>query len=172
MENTKTVRDRRFVSLAYIIQELEKIYGINGDLTKSPILEVKKKVTDDVKSLSKSELAKRNQEATTCIILLAYESNSMRFYNESRLTFNGFVELNKMAKILIQFTKRKTITKKSLNDVSKIIRLLDYVEKSAKVRASLSYKYIRIFIVLLINSSTCNASIVADFILNQFVVRR
>ena len=67
--------------------------------------------------------------------------------------------------------KRNTADcRKQLNTIIKILDELD--KKQVAVRVGLAYMFLRIFIVMVLHGNLCNASIVADFIINQFSVRR
>ena len=42
--------------------------------------------------------------------------------------------------------------------------------KTAKMRNAMGYRFLRIFVVILLNGNISHASVIADFILNQFII--
>ena len=54
------------------------------------------------------------------------------------------------------------------NDRKVILSQID--AKTAKMRNAMGYRFLRIFIVILLNGNISHASVIADFILNQFII--
>lgn len=169
------MNDQYIVALSKVLVSLEACYGLKGngrDSRSLSMLEVKAIIDNDLKSMSKDDIISRNEKATKDIILLSYLMQNMEFYNLAKLDFSHYVGLKECARILLRFTKNSTITTNDVKDVSRIMRMLDALEKKqANIKNGLAYRYLRMFVILVMNNSLCNASIVATLILKQFIVR-
>lgn len=161
------MRDNYLDSLERVIENIENIYI--SDVKDKTIIDVKDYVTRMVKELSKSSIDQLNDLAGKEIVLLSYISDRINFYQYCKLDFREYPLLEKVAKTLIQYNKASTINGKNIKDISKIIYLLAKVENDIELRVGLAYRYLRIFIVLMIFGSFCNAAIVSDFVIRQMV---
>ena len=80
--------------------------------------------------------------------------------------------MKSVARVLLTFTKQKTVNMSSIKDVNKIIELLHTIDASyINFQGALGYMYLRNFVLLILSGNYSNASVVADFILNQFITR-
>lgn len=174
-------RDSYIEQLAKIVQEAEIAYKLNNlkvnnaNYLDADIGELMSIITDDIKSLSKQEIQNRNIKAGKAIALLPFISMRLRFYNKKRLDFSHYPAMDTVAKILLTFTRADAIQKdaNAIRDVNKIVQLLSEIDaRFINFRGGLGYRYLRIFVILVYYGNYVNAACVADFILNQFVVRR
>ena len=79
--------------------------------------------------------------------------------------------LREVAEILDKFQDKKNFNK-CVAQLNKIIQVLNALDtKSVKARSGLGYRYLRIFVVLVMYRSSCNAAIVASFILSQILMK-
>lgn len=163
--------------LKEVITNLENIYGLRETNTDGipfvrtdideVLLETNKKVT----VLSSTQRAERNAQAGRQSVLLHYLNHRLRFFNKIKLDFKEYPRTDEIAKILLQFLKKKTIGEDSIRDLNKIVIIMKSIdEKYVQYKMGLAYRYLRIFIVMVVHGNYCNAGIVADFILNQLML--
>lgn len=163
-------------ALNKILNGLENTYGLKEYNTDQTRLLCDLDITDCLFNL-KNELSSvnskmrddRNKKALADIVHLSYISSRMKYYKKIRLDYSKYPNMGKIASILLLFTGRI----KSSDDMKKInaiiIVLSQIDKKTAKARHAIGYRFLRIFIVILLNGGTAHASVVADFILNQFI---
>lgn len=171
-------KDSYIVALSDIISDLENIYGlteqVNGTyLWKFDIIDVIQAVKSKRNSIDSAIEYDMNIAAGKATVLLSYVSARMTFFNKKRLDYSSYPAMKTVGNILIQFTNSSTVTKDTIKLVNKIIVVLSQIDnKYVNHRYGLGYRYLRIFIVLILYGNYTNASVVADFILNQFVTKR
>ena len=166
-------------ALANVVKDIEnaynlKSYSINGSsYLNADIVDLIAEINKDIKSLDKREIQNRNVAAGQATALLPYISRRCIFYGKKRLDFSHYPSLDKIAPILLAFTKAQEIKSSYLTEVNKIVQLLSEIDmRFINFRGGLGYRYLRIFVILVIYGNFSNASCVADFIINQFVVKR
>lgn len=165
-------------ALANVVKDIEnayklKSYNINGgSYLNADITDLIKAITEDIKSLDNREIQSRNATAGMATALLPYISRRCTFYKKKRLDFSHYPALDKIAPVLLTFTKADEIKADYLSEVNKIVQLLSEIDmRFINFRGGLGYRYLRIFVILVYYGNFSNAACVADFIINQFVVR-
>lgn len=161
-------------ALSNILKGLEEVYGIKTLDPKNTMLfvDLKKSLETQLKTMDKKAIRKRNKKACEKIVLLSYIVTKMRFYGYVRLTYNSYPSLDKVIPTILKFTQKSTITPEAYKELTKVIILINEIDKrQIQLKTQLSYRYLRMFLILVINRELAGASIVADFILNQMVVR-
>lgn len=164
--------------LAKIIYNLEVIYGlkqvVNGtELIKCDINSVLQHVKAERAKLGASQQYNANLQAGESLVLLSYVSMRMKYYNKKRLDFSNYPYMDMIAKILIKFTYGGTVTKEAILELNKIIVIMSQIDDNFVVhKFGLGYRYLRIFIILILYGNYPNAAVVADFIINQLVTKR
>lgn len=158
--------------LTEIAQAIEKAYGISDALKNaSDIASVISTVNNVVLSLDAKALAARNEEVGKSVVLISYLSCRLKYFESVRLDYGNFPMLREVAEILDKFQDKKNFNK-CIAQLNKIIQVLDALDtKSVKARSGLGYRYLRIFVVLVMYRSSCNAAIVASFILSQILMK-
>lgn len=159
-------------ALGSIVSESEKEYlapfslGANDSIVK--IIET---VSKGITKIPKSTKVSKNEEVGRQIVLLSYLIYRLRFHGTKRLDFSNFPAMRELAEIVLRFTEKGGITGENLRSVNKIVTILSKVdERSTKARYGLGYRYVRLFMLLLLYGSYTNASIVANLILEQLEV--
>lgn len=159
-------------SLTEIAQSIESTYGIT-EIAKaaSDIASIINGVDKLVLSLDAKEIASRNEEVGKSIVLLSYLSFRLEYFESVRLDFGNFPVMQEVAEILDLFQNKKNFNRCAVQ-INKVIQVLDAVDsKSMKARSGLGYRYLRIFVVLVMYRSSCNAAVVAQFILKQLLMK-
>lgn len=158
--------------LTEIAQAIEKTYGISDAMKDaSDIVSIINGVNDVVLSLDAKELAARNEEVGKSVVLISYLSCRLIYFESVRLDYGNFPMLCEVAEILDKFQDKKNFNK-CVAQLNKIIQVLSALDtKSVKARSGLGYRYLRIFVVLVMYRSSCNAAIVASFILSQILMK-
>lgn len=166
--------DSYYLGLRDAADEIERIYGIRQVISEgnSDISSIIRYVNPQVGSLGKEEIADRNIEAGKQIVLVSYLCFRFEFFRISRMDFNPFPAVDEIGRILGLFVYRDNYVNTNMKLINRIIKCMSKVdEKSTKVRYGLSYRYLRIFIILVMFNSSCNASIVANLLLQQMTLQ-
>lgn len=161
-------------ALSSILKGLEEIYSVKEIDPRNTMhfVELKKNLELQLKSMDKKDIEKRNKDAGEKIVLLTYIIAKMKFYGYVRLTYNSYPSLAKIVPALVKFTQKSTITPEAYKEVTKIVILINEIDKrQVQLKTQLSYRYLRMFVILIINRNLAAAAVFADLILNQMVVR-
>lgn len=169
-------KDSYIERLATIILASEEIYGLtatNGlgvPYSDLDVTEVVKLVGDGVVSLSKEEIYRRNVEVGKHMVLLAYLSTRLRFFGKVKLDYSVYPCMDVVANTLLSFTKKEMITQDILRELNKTVLVLSEVDyKFVNHRCGLGYRFLRLFLIMALYGSYCNASIIAVLILDQLI---
>lgn len=166
--------DTYLQSLANICKKVESAYGMRDELNlanrdiKEVVAEINRRVTTEgVESIDS-----RNLAASKSLVLLSYISIRLKYYNKKRLDFSKYPGMRSAARVLINFTKQRTVNMQTMRSLNKLIELLVIIEDDyVQYRRGLAYRFIRLFIVLVLYGNFVNAVVVADFILNQLITK-
>ena len=172
------MNDAYISALSKIIISLESLYGLR-DKNKNCVLIGDTGINDVMQCLEQGlattnadSLNEKNTKASRDLILLAYLSGRMEYFGLTKLNYTHYPALKPVAEVLLAYTKAKNINGDSIHEIGKIIRLLQSVdENQVRLRIGLAYKYLRIFVILVVNKNLTGAYVVADLILSQFRVR-
>lgn len=170
-------KDNYITALSEILLKLENVYSMRTEVNGQRLLELPAKdviayYNDYVKSKSKEDLSKVNSQAGREVVLLAYLTRRMCYFKKKRLDYSKYSNMRTITKVLVSYSKAATVNETSIRDINKIIALLvDIDKKHVNYRNSLGYRYLRILAVMMMCGNYCNASVVADFILNQIIIR-
>lgn len=160
-------------TLGSILCETERIYGIarNEKELSEEIISIIKRIDSEVLSLSSEEILKRNTEVGKQMVLLSYLLFRLSYFESVRLEFGQFPALADIAEVLDLYREKKNFNK-CARKVNMIIKLLSEMDKtSAKIRLGMPYRYLRLFVVLVMYHNSCNASIVAELLLRQMLLQ-
>lgn len=170
-------KDNYVTALSEVLLKLENVYGMRKEINGQRLLELPAKeviayYNDFIKSRNKDDLSKINSQAGREVVLLAYLTRRMSYFKKKRLDYSKYSNMKTITKVLVAYSKAYTVNETSIRDINKIIALLvDIDKKHVNYRNSLGYRYLRILAVMMMCGNYCNASIVADFILNQIIIR-
>lgn len=156
-----------------IAEIVENIYGITNSniVGNNDIACVISGMDKLIMSMDASEMARKNEEVGRQIVLLAYVSERLSYFESVRLDFSMFPVMDEVVNILRSFTDKKNFNR-CVRQVNKLIKVLEEVDAtSVKARYGLGYRYLRIFIVLVMYRSSCNAAIVSKFIARQVIMK-
>lgn len=159
--------------LGKILCEVERIYGIarTAQNLQENITAVIGRVDSELVGLEASEVTRRNFEVGKQMVLLSYLVFRMSYFESIRLNFNQFPALQEIAKVLMLYRDRKNFNR-CVVQVNKVIKLLSEMDKmSAKLRLDMTYRYLRVFVVLIMYRNSCNSSIVAELLLSQMMLQ-
>ena len=163
--------------LSTILNELENIYGlkeINAKGTRKlcdlNIEDCLLQLKDSISHSTKETRKNNDRKALKSIIYLSYVSHRMKFHKKIRLDYSRYPNMGQVSEILLVFTK-KIVKSDELKKINSIIVILSQIDaKTAKMRNAMGYRFLRIFIVILLNGNISHARVIADFILNQFII--
>ena len=162
-------------ALSRILLSVEKVYGldeIDPDCGVT-MLEIKAITERQLSGMSKEEIIGRNRKAAECIIPLPFISMKLKYFGYIRLSFSKYPGLQQVVDVLLKFTNKKTVTMDAYKELNRIIILLNEIDKKQiQLKAHLAYRYLRMFVILLLNNNMYCASIFADLILNQLIIKR
>lgn len=159
--------------LGNVLCEAERIYGIvtsEKDMS-CDVITVIHRIDSEVVTLQADEITRRNSEVGKQMVLLSYLLFRLSYFESVRLDFSKFPAMQEIANVLSLYRERKNFGRCAAQ-VNKIIKLLSEMDKSsAKLRLEMPYRYLRLFVVLVMYRNSCNASIVAELLLRQMVLQ-
>lgn len=156
--------------LTTVIKELEDVYGISA-FSENNIIDVINNTDDIVMKSSAADIAAKNVEAGKQVILVSYVFFRLGYFESVRLSFELFPAMDRVLEILDLFRDKRKFNK-SIRQLNQIIGIMAEVDNnSAKGRYGLGYRYLRIFIILVMYKSSCNASVIANFIIQQVMLK-
>lgn len=162
--------DKYVVELSRIITELEGLCGITDTMT-GGIEEVLNQCGEKFSSLPQGALKDLNFSVGHRILQLSYTKDRLAYYGKRKLDYSNYPMIRETAKALLAFTDKRQVNKNMLNELNTIIIILSGIEvKDPSVTGTLGYRYLRIFLVLVVYGLFCNASIVSRFIIEQLIV--
>lgn len=170
--------DKYLAELNRIVTEMEDICGLNlktkdGRVYASVgIEELIEFCFSEAEKLPRETLKTLNSNIGKKTVLLSYVRERLDFYGKKKIDFSGIPCMGEVAKTLLPFTQKETITDAAFAQLDKCMLVLANLEaKDSMVRSKLAYRYLRIFVVLVAYNLACAASIVAGLILSQLIVR-
>lgn len=157
--------------LIKIVSELERIYEVPVSGLENDIKSVIKVMDQNAVSAPSSVISEKNTEAGKQIVLLAYITARMSYFESVRLDFSMFPAMQEVADILNLYRDRKNFNRcaRRMNEILKV--LADADMHSAKARQGLGYRFLRMFVILVMYRNSCNASIVATMLLEQMILK-
>ncbi len=169
--------DKYLIELSQVADEIEKLCGLT--LTNDDGIQIKELDMDDVVAYCDKSCAQLPPKAVSDlnvgvgrqVVKVAYINNRLHFYGKKKLDFSQIPCMTDVARTLIGFTEKKSLCEKSLVDLNKLVLVLSEVDRKDRVlKNALSYRYLRIFLLLMVYGCSCNASVIANFILEQLIV--
>ena len=170
-------KDNYMQALTNILFAVEEIYGLRDVVDGQPLLHCDTKYivgyfNQKLSDMSNTKVSELNARAGKELILLSYLTCRLRYFGKKRLDYSKYPNMRKVTKVLKAFTRMKYVNQESLRGINIVISLLVEIDKKyINFRNALGYRYLRIFVILVMFGNYCNASVVADFILNQIITR-
>lgn len=91
-----------------------------------------------------------------------------QFKNVKRLNYSDYANMDYVRDVLLLYTVESSITKDAVRSCNAVCDVLSDIDKTRpNYKNSLSYKYLRIFVLLVLVSDYVSASCIAIFILTQ-----
>lgn len=165
-------------TLSKILISLEEVYGLreknsaNKIYADLGIMDVLEHTADTISNSEPDSISFRNQKASRDTILLSYVTSRMEYFDLVKLNYTKYPALQAIAKVLLRYTKASRVNKATTQDIGKIVVLLKELDdKQIQFHVGLAYRYLRMFVVLVLFRNYCDAAIVANLIITQFSVR-
>ena len=156
--------------LTTAIGSLEEIYGVLS-VKETDIVSVVKGIDNIIMNSDAEDIAVRNAEAGKQIVMVSYVFFRLGYFESVRLFYDLFPAMDRVLEILDLFRDKRKFNK-SVRQLNQIIGVLAEVDStSAKRRWGLGYRYLRIFVILVMYKSSCNASVIANFIIQQVMLK-
>ncbi len=156
--------------LTTAIGSLEEIYGVLS-VKETDIVSVVKGIDNIIMNSDAEDIAVRNAEAGKQIVMVSYVFFRLGYFESVRLFYGLFPAMDRVLEILDLFRDKRKFNK-SVRQLNQIIGVLAEVDStSAKGRWGLGYRYLRIFVILVMYKSSCNASVIANFIIQQVMLK-
>lgn len=164
-------------ALSTILNDLENVYGLKTvdktgtrKLCDLDVEECLLQLQDSITHSTKATRSEKDRKALKSIVHLSFISHRMKFYKKIRLDYSKYPNMGQVSEILLIFTNKITKSEE-LKKINSIIVILSQIDaKTAKMRNAMGYRFLRIFVVILLNGNISHASVIADFILNQFII--
>lgn len=170
--------DKYLVELDKITTDVEKLCGLgikSGDgipYVDKSIIEITEFCISEADKLPSESIKALNASVGKKMVLLSYVAARLKYFNKKKVDFSMIPCMPDIANVLIQFTKKGNIDDDALVQLDKCIIILSDVEKkSPAVRKMISFRLLRLFVILIAYSFMCSASIVADLLLLQVIVK-
>lgn len=170
--------DSYLASLSSIVTEVEAAYQLqsgNESSVRYADLEIKDLINvlnSRVSALDKVEITNMNTKAGNSLVLLSYVSARLDYFGKKRLDYSKYPGMQCVVEVLLNFTKPERINENVLRSVNAIVELLAEIdERYINYRGGLGYRYLRLFVILILFGNYFNAAVVASFILSQLVVK-
>ncbi len=164
-------KDSYTTHLIKIVSELERIYDVPVMNLENDIRSIIKAVDKQAVESSAQLVSERNTEAGKQIVLLSYLNYRMIYFESIRLDFSIFPAMQTVADLLDLYRDRRNFNR-CARQINEIIRVLAEVDtRSAKARQGLGYRFLRIYVILVMYRNSCNASIVANMLLEQMLLK-
>ncbi|MNM62908.1 hypothetical protein D3C81_742570 [compost metagenome] len=159
-------------SLQDILKNCETVLGLN-ELVQNKSM-VRMPIEEFFSELQKRNLREKsgtrdvNVSCSHLICSLCYTNSRCNFRRVSVLDFSSHTRIDILANLLLPFRKRENLTKDIKKNALSIMQYLDMLEsKNKKFIGTMSYRYIRLFIVFLAVNDYAHASMVVEFLLDQ-----
>lgn len=156
----------------YVLTCMEDCIGLhsfhNGtSLEESPIEEL-------LNSYSINSVSKENiKELKNCAMKLSYLDSVSNFNRDEILDFQRHKRVDILATLLSNYRTNKSVPKDIKDDLSSLVSYLIVLEnKNKKMINSMSYRYIRLFIITLLLEDFVTSSILSNFLINQIFLGR
>lgn len=160
-----------------IIVELEKLYGLEETnelgvrYLELDIDSVMSYENNLVMAASVEDKKRKNSEAGKYVVLIAYMKDRLEFYGKKKLNYSDYPRIDTVAECLLNFVDKETVSSQALNNLNKVIFVLQGVDKRfVQHKFGLGYRFIRLFLIMVLWENYCNASILARFIIDQIFV--
>lgn len=157
LEVTYGLAEQNELGIPYVELDIESVMLYQRSLIKNKSAEEKKNI---------------NSNAGKIIVLIAYVSDRLDFYKKRKLDYNRYPRIDTIARCLLPFVQKDTISSTSLAELNKIVHILRHVDEHlVSYRSGLGYRYLRLFTIISLWGNYCNASIIAKLIINQLTLR-
>lgn len=169
--------DKYLVELEKIATAMEEVCGLGIERDGVPVRQLRAEdvmqfCNDNNAKLPRQALKDLNVSVSRQAVKLAYTTSRMHYFNRKKLDFSNIPCLMEIAQTLMFFTQKQELTKEQLVQLDKIIMILSEIDqKDKEQKSTLVYRYLRLFLLLIIYGCYCNAGIVADLLLRQMIVR-
>lgn len=119
-------------------------------------------------SLAPAAVALLNKKIQKCLEPLYRLTSMCQFKEASRLDFSEYKGMNKIAEILSLFTVESAITQNSVAYCNVIASALDEIDDTKPAcKSTLSYKYLRLFLIFVLLNNFVAAACIATFLITQ-----
>lgn len=169
--------DKYLVEMNKIATDIEGLCGLSlrtdegvlvGDMNMDDVIAY---CAENSSKLPPNALKDLNVSIGRKVVLLSYISCRLHFFGKKKLDFSAIPCMKEIASLLIRFTEKRNLSDDLLSHLNKAVVILAEVDnKDRTAKKTLSYRYLRIFLLLVIYGSNCNAGVVAVFILEQLIV--
>lgn len=156
-----------------ILSSLEAVYGLletvdGKDVGDRDIKDIITMVNQGVSNAEVADLEEINLGAFTHISLLVHVSARARYYDRLLLDFSEYAITQELISSLDVYTRRvklNSTTKAYANNIAKLLHMID--KKSLQLRFGNEYRYLRIFIIMILHGNFVEGGSVAEFLLAQ-----
>lgn len=166
--------DQYLKALNDVCDGLEEVYGValvadtGSKLLDEDINVVLEEVDLQLKEIGDSGISDRNIKAFDYVSLLAHVVYRIEFFEYHKVNFNGYPYKDRLVDALSVFSSRRNLTKKSVKFTNLIVNVLSVVDKDhLNLRFEITYRLLRIFVIMVMYSNYAEASILSNFLLKQ-----
>ena len=166
--------DKYITELSRVVQNLENVCGLNmknssgveyRSLTVPEILEFCIETCASVPPQSLKELSKIAGKQTAKVTVI---NSRLSYYGKRKLNFEGYPLLSDIAKTLLKCTSKALTGTLKNTELQRMVTILSEIEKKdTTIKNTLSFRYLRVFLCLILYQSFYNAGVISDFLIKQ-----
>jgi hypothetical protein len=159
--------------LTEAVDALEKIYGLDlvvdgKKLVDMDIMQVAEHTFTCLEGKGKSFIEEKNVIAFNMIGFIAHLSARMEFYSHAKIEFRNFPMLGEVSEAMHFFLYEDRLDASTRDNGDIIATVLDRIDKKhLDLRYSLGYRYLRLFVLVLLYSGYTHLSILSRFLISQ-----
>ena len=170
--------DKYLMELDRVVSETEKILGLC--ICRDDGVAYRDAGIDDVINFCAKERDRLPSESVRAlnasvgrkVVTLSYINSRLKFFDKKKISVADFPCMRELADVVLLFVKKKSINDDALVKMDKCIIIMQaFEEKQTDAMSDLTYRLIRLFVVLVLYGMMCNASVVADLLLSQVIVK-
>lgn len=163
-------------SLSSLVSELELQLGMNvsvngGSLKGLPLYDFLLVMQKSVKTSDSESLKKYSYHISSFCMKLSYFNDRFAFQNRNVLDFTLYDNADVLCSFFLQYQEHRDIKDFKNRELSTFIEYIKIMEQSnSGLQDTLSYRFIRLFLTLVCMGFHVDASVVCQFLRNQFWV--
>lgn len=174
------MKNQDYVWLDSICTQVEQVYGLRGsdELGELSFRKLVPALQPKIAEYNPVQLEKLNTRISDSMFKLSYLTARSRFLGSKNLSFDKLPKLSEVREALACFSEKKHLNKESRKKSNAVAAIIAYIDDMAITNNpdpyfndlrynGLEYRYLRMFILVVLHHGYLEASIVAQYLLLQ-----